>query len=308
MEALLNAIDQQMTGVLGANLLEKSGDFMVQLAPFFSLGFSIYVMLLAFHYYKSGFDETIVDLAKKMLGWLLIIGLAFNGANLSALLTLIYELPETLIGWIGGSELNTGMLSNGFKIIQDLIGSLDTLTTEAQWYQIQLQITVFFAKVIVGICGTILLSFTWFFYLIAKLSLALTLVIGGFFIACMLFPATRAYGMNWIGQVLSYSFTCLLYSLIMGLQLQFVENQLESWNQPSYMDTIVAAWEVSLMLIILTILFMIITLSASNVASALFGGASVDGHGRTMGRLGSNVGRLLKKMPVMSSLNRIIGK
>ena len=59
------------------------------------------------------------------------------------------------------------------------------------------------------------------YYLIAKLSLAMVIVIGPMFIGSMLFPATRQWGMNWIGQTLNYSVTVVFYVILGALQNDF---------------------------------------------------------------------------------------
>lgn len=308
MHEILMDISEYMTQNLGTDLLVKSGALIEKIAPLFSMGFGIYVLLLVFYYYGRGLDESVLDLSKRLLGWFIVIALAFNASMYSSLAVSLYGLPEELISWFNETELNVAMLSSGVKSIQDMVAALDNLLAGKDWYYIQLQITVFTAKVIVSICGLILLIFAYFFYLIAKLSLALTLMIGPLFIGALLFPSSRQYGMNWIGQVLNYSLACLLYAVISVLQMSFVQSKMAGWASTSYINSVAKAWEVSYVMVIMTILFLIVVLSIPNIASALTGGAAVDGQGRTMGRLGSTVSRALSKVPVLNVANKIIGK
>ena len=308
MHEILMDISEYMTQNLGTDLLVKSGALIEKIAPLFSMGFGIYVLLLVFYYYGRGLDESVLDLSKRLLGWFIVIALAFNASMYSSLAVSLYGLPEELISWFNETELNVAMLSSGVKSIQDMVAALDNLLAGKDWYYIQLQITVFTAKVVVSICGLILVIFAYFFYLIAKLSLALTLMIGPLFIGALLFPSSRQYGMNWIGQVLNYSLACLLYAVISVLQMSFVQSKMAGWASTSYINSVAKAWEVSYVMVIMTILFLIVVLSIPNIASALTGGAAVDGQGRTMGRLGSTVSRALSKVPVLNVANKIIGK
>ncbi len=52
----------------------------------------------------------------------------------------------------------------------------------------------------------ILLAVMFAFYVLGKVSLAMVLMIRPIFIGFGLFPATRQYAMNWIGQCLNYVF------------------------------------------------------------------------------------------------------
>ncbi|GAA5091682.1 type IV secretion system protein [Paenalcaligenes hermetiae] len=308
MQEILIDISEYMTQNLGADLLVKSGALIEKIAPLFSMGFGIYVLLLVFYYYGRGLDESVLDLSKRLLGWFVVIACAFNASMYTNLAVVLYGLPEELIGWFNETELNVDLLSSGVKSIQDMVAALDDLVGGRAWYYVQLQGTVFAAKVVVSLCGLILVVFAYFFYLIAKLSLALTLMVGPLFLGALLFPSTRQYGMNWIGQVLNYSLACLLYAVISVLQLNFVQSKMAGWANKNYIDSVAKAWEVSYVMVIMTILFLIVVLSIPNIASALTGGAAIDGQGRTMGRLGSLATRTLSKVPVIGAANKIIGK
>lgn len=287
MHSVLIAMSEYITQNLGTNLFVKTGAFITNIAPVFSMGFGLYVVILAFYYYNRGLDESILDLTKKTIGWLLIIAFAFNAKNYAYLANLFYGLPEAMAGWFSGKEVNASVIEASVGHLNKSIASLDKLIKDASWYELQLQFTVFLAKVVVYFCGTVLVSFVFFFYLIAKLCLALTLMVGPLFIGAALFPATRQYAMNWLAQILNFAVTVTLYSVIFVLQTSFVEAQLEKWGT-SGIKNIAGAYEVASMMVILTILFIIVVLSIPSITSALTGGAGVDGHGRTMGRLGAN--------------------
>ena len=68
---------------MGTNLFQKSNNMISGIAPVFQIGFGIYILLIAFDYYKRGFDENVVDLGKRMIGWLLIIAFCVQFQSVS---------------------------------------------------------------------------------------------------------------------------------------------------------------------------------------------------------------------------------
>lgn len=309
MHSVLIAMSEYITGNLGSNLFTKTGAFITNIAPVFSMGFGLYVVILAFYYYNRGLDESILDLTKKTIGWLLIIAFAFNAGNYAYLANLFYGLPEAMAGWFSSEDVNASAIEASVGHINKTVASLDKLANDAYWYELQLQLTVFLAKGVVYLCGTVLVSFVFFFYLIAKLCLALTLMVGPLFIGAALFPATRQYAMNWLGQILNFAVTVTLYSVIFILQTSFVEEQLKKWGT-SGIKNIAGAYEVASIMVILTILFIIVVLSIPSITSALTGGAGVDSHGRTLGRMAANAtgaGKLISRVAGSLRSNRMKG-
>ena len=69
---------------MGTNLFQKSNNMIMVLRRVFQIGFGIYILLIAFDYYKQGgFDENVVDLGKRMIGWLLIIAFCVQFQSVS---------------------------------------------------------------------------------------------------------------------------------------------------------------------------------------------------------------------------------
>ena len=95
---------------MGTNLFQKSNNMISGIAPVFQIGFGIYILLIAFDYYKRGFDENVVDLGKRMIGWLLIIAFAFNSSQYQKLANIMWMLPENLSGLLGTSTYTASAL------------------------------------------------------------------------------------------------------------------------------------------------------------------------------------------------------
>lgn len=280
---ILNELFNFLTQNAGVKLFTQTGIAIKSIAPLFSMGFAIYILLLSFYYYNKGIDESIVDLSKKMLGWLLLIALAFNATNYAALAKMLYDLPDSMIGWYSGSKLTPNLFSNAYENIAKIVKAILVLTKGMGLTDFAMKALAGISILIVVLCGVILVAFSFFYYLIAKLCLALVLMVGPFYIGFALFPATRQYAMNWVGQILNYSFTCLLYAVISMLQMSFVTEKLNGWGTGKIANTGVLI-NIILTMIPITVLFVMLVWSVPSIASALTGGAGVDLHGRTLGR------------------------
>ena len=73
--SLFSDIANTILNGMGTDLFSKSGNLISGIAPLFQIGFGIYILLVALNYYNRGFDENIVDLGKRLVGWMLIIAL-----------------------------------------------------------------------------------------------------------------------------------------------------------------------------------------------------------------------------------------
>lgn len=284
-------ITELMTSKLGPDLFEKSGRFIEGIAPLFSIGLSLYLVLLIFYYYNRGFDESIMDITKRVLIWLVIIAFAFNAGNYTKLAGIIYAMPDQMSALFGEGGNSLNAVDKGLQSIDIMVASLDRISQDKAWYEIQVHMAVYGAKIGVTILGYLLFIVAYAFYLIAKVCLAITLMIGPLFVGAAMFPGTRQYFMNWMGQCLNYIITIALFTIVSVIQSEFVQSSVDSWVQESATWDIAQAWKILGQLMVMTIVFLIASLSIPSIAAALTGGAMADTHGRTLGRTGGNVMR-----------------
>lgn len=291
-------ITEDLTALIENDLFSRSVDLIANVAPLFAAGFGLYVALVMWGYQKMGLDDSISDLAKKMAGWLIIIALAFNAGNYSILAQSIYAAPDEVASWLTGNTLSSSFVETQLNNVDAAIAKIRAMSQEVGTLDVGAALTLGLAQLVVFIVGYISVIFIWGFYMITKFSLALTLVLGPVFIGAMLFPATRQYGMNWIGQCLNYIITVSLYMGISLIQLNYVQSTFDSfeiktewkqaWHGLSGKEVAVVetgpVWGLMGNLIIITIIFAPIVFSIPHIASALTGGAGVDGHGRIMER------------------------
>ena len=195
---------------LGSDFFGKAANIITAVAPIFSALFGVYVVIVAWNGYNRGFDENIMDLFKRMAAWLIIISCAFNASQYVDFAQTLYTLPEFLSEAVNGQPYNGHVLDGEVDKLLDAVSQMSGSAMGAT------DMTDIGTKLMIGIMHLLLILFGYAFfgtiaafYLVAKLSLAMVLIVGPIFIGSMLFPATRQWGMNWIGQILNYSITIM---------------------------------------------------------------------------------------------------
>lgn len=266
---------------MGTNLFQKSNNMISGIAPVFQIGFGIYILLVAFDYYKRGFDENVVDLGKRMIGWLLIIAFAFNFSQYQKLANIMWMLPENLSGLLGTSTYTASALDTQSNNILKMMENIFSYAASLDMLQVSDKLMLYIGGTVAVILAYLFFLITFAYYLIAKLSLAMVIVIGPMFIGSMLFPATRQWGMNWIGQILNYSVTVVFYVILGALQNDFFKNQLER-AVVGEIGSVAQVVGLIPLFFLSTTIFILVAWSIPSISSALTGGASVNGFSRTV--------------------------
>ena len=266
---------------MGTNLFQKSNNMISGIAPVFQIGFGIYILLIAFDYYKRGVDENVVDLGKRMIGWLLIIAFAFNSSQYQKLANIMWMLPENLSGLLGTSTYTASALDTQSNNILKMMENIFAYAASLDMLQVSDKLMLYIGGGFAVILAYLFFLITFAYYLIAKLSLAMVIVIGPLFIGSMLFPATRQWGMNWIGQILNYSVTVVFYVILGALQNDFFKNQLER-AVVGEIGSVAQVVGLIPLFFLSTTIFILVAWSIPSISSALTGGASVNGFSRTV--------------------------
>lgn len=266
---------------MGTNLFQKSNNMISGIAPVFQIGFGIYILLIAFDYYKRGFDENVVDLGKRVIGWLLIIAFAFNSSQYQKLANIMWMLPENLSGLLGTSTYTASALDTQSNNILKMMENIFAYASSLDMLQVSDKLMLYIGGTVAVILAYLFFLITFAYYLIAKLSLAMVIVIGPMFIGSMLFPATRQWGMNWIGQILNYSVTVVFYVILGALQNDFFKNQLER-AVVGEIGSVAQVVGLIPLFFLSTTIFILVAWSIPSISSALTGGASVNGFSRTV--------------------------
>lgn len=266
---------------MGSDLFTKSGNLISGIAPVFQIGFGIYILLVALDAYNRGFDENVMDLGKRMVGWLLVIAFAFNSSQYQKLANMLWMLPENLSGLLGTSTYTASALDTQSNNILKMMENIFAYAAELDVLQVSDKLMLYIGGSVAVLLAYLFFIITFAYYLIAKLSLAMVIVIGPLFIGSMLFPATRQWGMNWIGQILNYSVTVVFFVILGSLQNDFFQKHLENAVVGDITSVAQVVGLIPLFFLSTTI-FILVAWSIPSIASALTGGASVNGFSRTV--------------------------
>jgi hypothetical protein len=266
---------------MGTDLFTKSGNLISGIAPVFQIGFGIYILLVALDAYNRGFDENVMDLGKRMVGWLLIIAFAFNSSQYQKLANILWMLPENLSGLLGTSTYTASALDTQSNNILTMMENIFAYASELDVLQVSDKLMLYIGGSVAVILAYLFFIITFAYYLITKLSLAMVILIGPLFIGSMLFPSTRQWGMNWIGQILNYSVTVVFFVILGSLQNDFFQKHLQSAVVGEIASVAQVVGLIPLFFLSTTI-FILVAWSIPSIASALTGGASVNGFSRTV--------------------------
>ena len=279
--------DALLTG-MGTNLFAKSANIISGMAPLFAAGFGVYLLLVMMSYYNRGLDENIMDFSKRMVGWFVIIACAFNAGQYNKLANLMYEMPEAISSLLGTGEYSVNALDVNFDTMLETVSNVFASAESLPMTSVGEKIGLYSIGIIIFLLGGIFFLAILAFYLVAKLSLAMVIMIGPIFIGAMLFPATRQWGMNWIGQILNYSVTIVFYVILGALQNDFFNNHINNLIEND-LDSLILLLPLASIMITSTVIFLVVAWSVPSIASALTGGASLGGVTRTMTSIGNYI-------------------
>lgn len=116
-------------------------------------------------------------------------------------------------------------------------------------------------------------------YLLAKVSLQLCLGVGPIFVLCAMFPATQKYFESWVAQTLSHVFTIGFITAIISMLFSFVSQMCT--HVSTTLDTNDVLTTVTSLLIVSGTII-VVMLNVPSLASAITGGAGVQGIGRAV--------------------------
>lgn len=269
----------------------KGINFIDALAPICSLAFGVYVVLQVFHYYNKGFDESLVDISKRLVGWIIVIALAFNAQNIKTIGKMGWELPDNMASVVMDKKFDGQAMDKQFKSVAEKIEIIEekrddlSMISPGNW-----GVYLAASMALYGIlaCAMLLCGVAFGFYVLAKMLLLLALTFAPIFLASLLFPATRQFGTNWINSILNYSLTITAYAIVGIMQIQFIDVLLKTYIAPSTgLELTVLLFLVFGLIVGTTIIFCIMIWNVPSLIGALVGsGANFSFQTQALGNLG----------------------
>lgn len=291
----LSKIANFVTTTLGTNLFDKVGNLISGITPLITAGLGTYFLLCLLDYYRNGVQDNIIDMTKKFTGWVLLSALVLNAANYVEIAKAIYETPDSLASVFSDSQKVSADMFRTIMSNLNMIGAkMSELAESLAIWDLYGKGVVGFGQFLIYIAISLLTSISFIYYLIAKINLALVLVVGPLFLGGMFFPATRQYGMNWIGQCLNYIISVVLYTVLVTLMVKFLNEYIATVaNTNSYV--LVTVWKIILATVPMTVLFILALFSVPSISSALTGGATLEMNARKGGSIARGATQLGNK-------------
>ena len=282
---------QTLGADLGQDLLNRTGEFINQIAPLFQAAFGVYVLMVILSYQGQGGVISFTDFVKRSVGWVVIIGLAFSPSAYSKMAGIIYQLPDEISSiFVNGAKFDVSAMDSSFDEVKVAIGKAAEAHAKYDWWNFPVNMSLVYIRAVILISGTLIIGVAFAYYMVAKISLALVLMLGAFFVGCLLFPSTRQYGINWVGQCLNHIITCTMFVLLTVVQMKVFTKTIDAIVKGNWYDSVMIEAMIP-MLIVQTIVFLIVAWNIPSIASSLTGGAAVQGFARSIVAGGGSFGR-----------------
>lgn len=309
---IFSDIFQKMDDAVVNTLGSKTAEIINIISPVMMSAFILYVVLITMSYMKNGTDpaEIGLDLIQRIISWAIVIGLSMNIGNYTSIVVpMVKGIPEELTQVITGTTGTT--VTNSLDALVTLyINRIAELFEGLSFTDIGGYIGAGIISLILIIFGIPFLVIAGGFILLAKVMVAILLVIAPIFIGLALFPATRQFVTLWVAQVVNYGLLLLIISVIATIQIDFLTNVIDT-----SVDLDMGA---GFLIGTTSGIFLIVLLKAPEMASALSGGMVINGFGqagRSFGGVGKSVGGALGKnektgqfnSPVLRAGSRMFG-
>ncbi|SIT50780.1 TrbL/VirB6 plasmid conjugal transfer protein [Paraburkholderia piptadeniae] len=241
------------------------------ISPLMAVCFSIYVLLILWTYWQGRNDEPINDFLMRMASWAVILTAGMNIQFYTEYVVPFFnDLGEQLAGAVtnGGNEVS-GLDS----LLNAYINAAQAIYAQASGIKI---IAAIWTIALMIIFGGPFMAIGIAYIILAKFALELLLTLGPLFISAALFPPSRQFFWNWVGQCMNYVLLVTLFAAACALEVNFAMGIIPVNNGSPSIAQIIE-------LDIMGLSFWIISLNLPGLASALAGGVGIS---TMVGRLG----------------------
>lgn len=284
---MFNSFDKNVLNTINTG----SANMISLVSPLVAAGFSLYVLLVLLSYWRGHNDSPIVDFLLKMAGW---------GAVLTAGMNISYYSEYVVPFFNGlGDDLSRALmggtdLSNGLDTLLSLyISAIKTMYDGLTWTDVGLYVEVSVLATCILMVGVPFLAIAAAYIILAKFALGLLLALGPAFIVTALFPATRQFFQNWMGQCLNYGLLVALFGAVGALEVGFMTSVLpKSFSVQDVMLTYTLEGKI----IGAGLVFIVVSLSMPSLASQLAGGVGISS---MVGKLGNAANMAMRAMRVV---------
>lgn len=251
-------------------VMTKTGSLISVIEPLLLSAFTFYLLFLFWSYWNALVEDTIVDLGKKIVSWLVVLGFALNISNYNEnIVPMVMGFGDFLSHKFSG--VDTHVSSNLDELLMIIITGIQETFNEAEGSSatVVAVVTIF----LVSVSSIIFLVISAGFILLAKVFSGLLVIVGPIFISLALFPATRQFFSAWLSQVVHYIFLTFFIQILMVLFIEFMMSALGK----GYID-LVRGFNI----VIGAGIFFVILVRLPDLAAGLAGGITTGGFTQTV--------------------------
>ena len=246
---------------------------------------TVYIALWAWSMARGLITEPVTDGVTRIVKLAIICAIALQmGHYTSFLIEWLWNGPDALANRIANSDAQSGMsvLDTYLSAFWDYSQVwLKAATANATAFGNIPDILQFVVGIAILVVGGALTAYAAFLYILAKVAIAVMLVLGPIFVALLIFQATSKFFDAWLGQCLNYFFVIVLTAAVLFIVKEEMTRVMGiataaagQGNNPSLMDAVQVMGVALICLLFL--------LQVNQIASALGGGVAVS----TMGAAG----------------------
>lgn len=279
---VFNNIDSTVNSVI----VGKTANMIAIISPVLLSAFIVYVIFVTWSYFGSSVEQTMFDLLKRILAWGVIISFALNlGTYNNTVVPMVLGLGEGLAAAFSGAPADATALDSLVNSLGDMLKASYEEYDLLPFTEVGAKIRIVITNFVVMLCFALFLIIAAAYIILAKVFLAILVVLGPIFIALALFPATRQFFSSWLNQVINYNLYFLFINVVGAIFITYINS--------TFAPTTLLTDGGVLHLVLVLLFFAIILLKLPEMASGLAGGIAANGFGALAG-VASQVSRLAK--------------
>lgn len=284
---MFNSFDQNVLNTINTG----SARMISLISPLVAACFSLYVLLVLVSYWRGHNDSPISDFLLKMAGWAAVLTL---GMNISYYSEYVVPFFNGLGDDLSSALMRGNSLSSGLDTLLNLyISAIKSMYNGLGVTDVGLFVEVSVLALCILLVGVPFLAIAAAYIILAKFALGLLLALGPAFIVAALFPPTRQFFQNWVGQCLNYGLLVALFGAVGAIEVSFMTSVLpKSFSVSDVMLT----YTIEGKIIAAGLVFIVVSLNMPSLASQLAGGVGISS---MVGKLGNAVSGAMRAMKMM---------
>jgi type IV secretion system protein VirB6 len=272
------AVEAAVDGMLQTFVASKSEALCVAIVPIALTGATIHLLIMGLAIIRGEANDPLHTFVWKCFRTALIASIALSvGTYQSTIIVGANGIEGALIEAMSGAASVGQLVDDMAQPFADLGQQLWSKAVVGFWPNLGLVA----AAGSVSIAEFFIIAIGLGFYLLAKVALSLVFAVGPAFVLCAMWPGTEKYTESWIGQVLNFVILKVLVAASMAMLMTFASQFAGHINVNQDAVNVIKATSA---LVICSGALGVVMLNLPQLASALAGGASISGIGRTIGR------------------------